>query len=159
MPLKLHVGVTRKLGLPAFSSVGASCHIELELDLDPDILETDLDGFHQKVRSAYVAANQAVNDQLARLQAPPATVRQWIESRKSQGEPPANRPGPPGNAEPRSPDRPVTPNQVRAIRNLARRQEADLEDLLGDHDVARIEDLTLAQASRLIDRLRASCSS
>ena len=32
MALKLNVGVSRKVGLPAFGSVGASCHLELEVD-------------------------------------------------------------------------------------------------------------------------------
>ena len=34
MPLKLTAGVSRKLGLPGYSSVGAICHVELELDSD-----------------------------------------------------------------------------------------------------------------------------
>jgi hypothetical protein len=34
MPLKLTVGITRKLGLPEYSSVGASCHVELPLPIE-----------------------------------------------------------------------------------------------------------------------------
>ena len=30
--LKLHAGVSKKVGLPGFSSASASCHIEAELD-------------------------------------------------------------------------------------------------------------------------------
>jgi hypothetical protein len=31
MPLRLNVGVSRKLGLPAYSSIGASCNLEAVL--------------------------------------------------------------------------------------------------------------------------------
>jgi hypothetical protein len=68
MPLKLNVGVSRKVGLPDYGSVGASCNLEMELDAG--LLERDLEGFHARIRGAYVAAHQAVHDELARLQAP-----------------------------------------------------------------------------------------
>ena len=42
MPMKLNVGVSRKIGLPDYGSVGASCNLELELD--SSLLERDLDG-------------------------------------------------------------------------------------------------------------------
>src|SRR5262245_30062276 len=75
MPLRLNVGVSRKIGLPEYSSAGASCHIELELEAR--LLESDLPGFHAQVRDAYLAAHQAVDDELARLQGqdPPACER------------------------------------------------------------------------------------
>src|SRR5262245_62255210 len=66
MALKLSVGVSRKVGQPDYGSVGASC--QLELEVDSALLERDLDGFHARVRDAYVAAHQAVHDELARLQ-------------------------------------------------------------------------------------------
>src|SRR4051794_18065575 len=68
MPMKLNVGVSREVGLPDYGSVGASCNPEMELD--SGLLEHDLDGFHARIRGAYVAAHQAVHDELARLQAP-----------------------------------------------------------------------------------------
>ena len=44
---------------------------------------------------------------------------------------------------------------MRAIVTIARRQHADLEGLLRDeYGVARPEDLSLADASRLIDQLK-----
>ena len=67
MPMKLNVGVSRKVGLPNYGSVGASCNLELELDAT--LLERDLNAFHTQIRGAYMAAHQAVHDELARLQA------------------------------------------------------------------------------------------
>ena len=68
MPLKLNVGLSRKLGLPQYSSVGAQCHLEVELP--GSLLEDDLDALHRHIRGVYTACRQAVQDELARYQAP-----------------------------------------------------------------------------------------
>ena len=64
MPLKLNVGISKKIGLPDYGSLGTTCNVEVEVD--GRLIFDDLDGFHQKVRQAYVACAQAVNDELAR---------------------------------------------------------------------------------------------
>ena len=66
MPLKLNVGISKKVGLPDYGSLGTTCNVEVEVD--GCLIFDDLDGFHQKVRQAYVACAQAVNDELARHQ-------------------------------------------------------------------------------------------
>jgi hypothetical protein len=54
----------------------------------------------------------------------------------------------------RSP-KPATPNQVQASHSIARRQDVDLAALLRqEYDVDRAEELTLSQASFLIDQLK-----
>src|SRR5664279_3949443 len=116
MPLRLNIGVSKKVGLPDYGSAGATCNIEMELDTH--LLESDLDGFHQRVRLTYVAAQQAVHDELARLQGQPAPAP--AETRNGTPDRPAHRNGhpatstrPAGNRT--RPPRSATPNQVRAI--------------------------------------------
>jgi hypothetical protein len=64
MPLKLNVGISQKIGQPAYGSLGASCNVEVELD--QALLFDDVEAFQERVTSAYAACRQAVAQELDR---------------------------------------------------------------------------------------------
>ena len=64
MPLKLNVGLAKKVGQPNYGSLCASCHVECELDAM--LLASDLDRFHEHVSEVFSACSQAVHDELSR---------------------------------------------------------------------------------------------
>jgi hypothetical protein len=140
MSLKLSVGLSKKVGQPDYGSLGASCGVEVELD--PSLLQVDLDGFHARVRDAFVACQQAVNDELARLGSTPTPPH-----RESSADRPRS---------PRRPGRGATDAQIRAIRTLADRHRLDLAQILRDRfNLASPDQLAIGEASRLIDELKA----
>jgi len=66
MPMKVNVGLTKEIGLHDFGLLGATCAVEFEGEHG---LLNDLDGFHQRVKHAFAACRQAIDDELARQQA------------------------------------------------------------------------------------------
>lgn len=163
MAVKVNLGVSKKVGLPDYGSAGASCN--LDLAVSPDLLDGDLEGFHARVRSAYVVAQQAVQEQLQRLQ---GTTPQARDAGGSADRPAISTngrdmngkrhrvwggPAQPGNAAPRS-RKPATDKQIAKIRALvSQRDDTDLHDLLRDLRVEKLADLDIAAASGLIDTL------
>jgi hypothetical protein len=154
--LKLHAGVSKKVGLPGFSSASASCTIEAELDSS---LLQDHEGFQIVVQRAYQSCEKAVQDQIARLthddQSDASQPQEVIEVRTSPATSGAtvttNRvafrdaPSP----------RPATASQVKAIRAIAARRKIDLVGLLRERfGLTNADELGIRQASNLIDELK-----
>ncbi len=143
MPLKLSVGVSRKVGQPGFGSVGAACGVELELE--SGLLRDAPEEFDARVRSAYAACARAVDAELSRLVAPPAPTI----ARADHDEP---------DRTPGSPVRPATERQLRALGAIARSRGVPPDDLLAEHGLD-VGSVSSGEASRLISGLRAAAAS
>jgi hypothetical protein len=166
--LKLHAGVSKKVGLPGFSSASASCTIEAELDSS---LLQDHAGFQIVVQRAYQSCEQAVQDQIARLTSdgqgessqPNTQPQEVIEVRTSpaiRGVTVATN-----STETRATNRavfrdapsprPATASQVKAIRAIAARRKIDLVGMLRERfGLTTADELGIRQASNLIDELK-----
>jgi hypothetical protein len=154
MAVKLSVGLSKKIGQPDFGSLGASCCVEFEIDRS--LIEHDLAAFHEKVRGAFTACQRSVEDQLASQQSNHNSAPS--NGHNGNGHPTNGNSGGNGNGRGnghRGHARPATASQARAIRAIAGRQRVDLHQLLGDRfSVSRPEDLSISDASSLIDELK-----
>ena len=145
MAMKISVGLQKKVGQPNFGSLGASCHVEFEID--PSLVENNIDGFHNKVNGAFLACRQAVNAQLRQqgsgaVEAATAIQKQ-LPARQPDRRPESQRGGT------------VTPNQLKAIYGLARRNRLAPQKLVHERfDRYVPEDLTIREASELLDELK-----
>jgi len=154
MPLTLNVGLSKKIGLPDYGSLGVSCNLQVELD--QTLLLQDLDGFQQKVKQAYVACHQAVNDELHRQQNGNAGTPVRSNGNGHHG---GNGGGGSGNGRQRDNTRRATASQIRALDAIAHRQQIDLPALLKQRFGAqRSGDLAITEASSLIEELNSQTS-
>jgi hypothetical protein len=149
MPLKVSVGLTKKIGQPDYGSLGASCHVEYEAD--SVLLFQDLDTFHKQVKAAFVACKQAVNDELHRHQA----GDQQDQRPQNNGSNVQHNGNGRSNGQ-RRPGRKATVSQVRAITSISDRLQLDLASWLNQRYGLRVPgDLSISEASNAIDELKA----
>ena len=152
MPLTVNVGLSKKVGLSDYGSLGASCHVEVELE--SSLVFSDLDGFHQKVKQAFVACSQAFSDELHRQQSASSPAG-------SAASPQVNGNGQPGHGpatgQRHSEVRKATASQVRAIEAIAGKLQLDLAKWLEQRYGLRLaSELSITQASESIDALKDS---
>jgi hypothetical protein len=130
MPLKLSIASSRKIGEPNYGSRGAI--VGLEMEVDSSLVDNPRQ-LHERIRRLFRLAKQSVdvelgcNDRADRLLGDKAAKT-----------------------------RPATERQRRAIQAIAAQRNLDLKEVLpGRFGVERLADLTLAQASQLIDGINA----
>lgn len=144
MPTKLSVGFSKKVGTADYGSLGASCHVEFEIGVG--LSPPDAAMFRQAAESAFRACRHAVEEQLAKESTAKTSAP---ESSGQNGHANGRR------YSTRSSGRQATPSQVRAIQAIADRNDVDLKSLLDERfHIEKPDDLSLADASRLIDDLK-----
>ena len=144
MPLKLNIGLSRKTGLPDYGSLGAHCHIELELD--SALLSRDPVSLGDQARRAYAACAEAVEEALTRHR--PADARPCSQGREA------------ANGRTAHPFTPLlaTAKQLEYACQLAAQvpglEESGLEAFVQQHFGKPVAELSRAEASQVIDDLR-----
>lgn len=160
MALKLVINISKKVPMPGvdYASTSASCSIEGEVAAGQDPAAEAARLYHQ--------AEAAVDTQLARVQpGSPGSSGSGVPAGRT-GTPgstaapaAASPPGASGAGRPyqrttRKPA-PITPSQFRLLSRLVQSTGTDAQAICQHHGVAGLDHLTCAQASALIDDLKA----
>jgi len=148
MPLKLNVGASRKVGEANYGSRGASVNLEMELD---STLIGEPAKLQEKIRQMFGLVRTSLAEELN------GGNGHGSPSEHNKPEPPAHSTQPTNGGGQRGGTRPATPAQVKALYGITRQQGVDLAKLLRDRcRVERPDDLTIRQASSLIDDLKST---
>jgi hypothetical protein len=143
MAVTVRVGFSRKVGEPNYGSRGASVQLEVELDR---MAFDDGERFQSEIEGIFERARDAVDRELHRSLSPLSQPQPDLDERS---EPTKSR-----NGRTRA-SRLATPNQARAIQAIAQTRGVVLSQLLADEFNSKApEELTIVEASRLIDQLK-----
>lgn len=152
MPLKLLCGASRKITDGNYGSRGADLHFEVELD---PMLLGDVPQVQERIRQLYDVIRQALAEELAHGETLPAPAPGDMPDRPTGDAQSNGAAGAKPHGAPNRMARRATPAQIKAISRIVEKQERDLSAVLrGRYCVERIEDLSLRDASALIDALR-----
>jgi hypothetical protein len=133
MPLKLNVGLSRKIGEANYGSRGASVHVEMECD---SALVSEPGKLQSRIRQLFGLVRTSLSEEL----------------NGSNGAANGNRPD---NGQKNAPARRATQSQVKAIYGIAKSQRLDLGPWLREHfHVDKPEELGIKEASQAIDELK-----
>ncbi len=134
--IKLNAGVSRKVGQPNYGSRGASVNVELELE---SAATQDADVLQDRIRRLFAIARNAVDAELGLTgEAEDTATGQQPEAANGNG----------------TSVRPASDAQIRAINAICSRLGLD-PHAESHHRLGRsIQDLTLPEASTLIDQLK-----
>ncbi|MDB4396476.1 hypothetical protein N9003_01370 [bacterium] len=135
MPMKLNIGLNQKKGEPNYGSRGASFHVEVEVDSSVAI---DPKRLRERARALYAIARKAIDEELGAEEAIEVNGAVGVARQISTG----------GTTL-------ATAGQVRAVFAICRSQELNPFELVQTRfGCKRIEDLSIREASCLIDELK-----
>jgi hypothetical protein len=140
--LKLNVGFNRKVGEANYGSRGASASLELESDSG---LASDPERLKERIRNLFGLAKASVEEELNSQQAGSNGTQ---TAANGNGHTSGRR---------RDGTRKATASQVRALNAIANRQNLSATDVVQSrYGVDTPEDLSITEASELIDSLKAA---
>jgi hypothetical protein len=158
MAMKLSVGLQKKIGLPRYGSLGASCHVEFEVE--GALRDLGSVEFRRRVRRAFVACRRRVEEELSASDPARNVLSGPANTTESVGVAAASHSSRIGNGgnraslatngtEPRA-----TTRQVLALRSLAGSRAVDLAALLEQRfGASKPEELAQRDAGALICEL------
>ena len=168
MPMKLNVGLSRKVGEPNYGSRGATVNLELEVD---STLVAEPDRLQERIRELFGLAKMSIDEELQSAPTQPASdaprsngrVADNARQPHASGRNGASRSATNGHRsngngrQPANNPPPATASQVRALHAITNRMGLDLEDVVQDRfNISDATVLTVAEASQLIDELNAT---
>jgi hypothetical protein len=148
MPLKLNVGLSKKVGDPNYGSRGASVNVEIELE---SALVSQPDQLKDRIRQIFNSLRSSLSEELNGNGAYPTAANTSSGARNGNGQ----HNGGQASSGKAQPARPATQSQIKAIHAIARSQQLDQARFLRDRfNRERPEDLTIKEASGAIDDLK-----
>ena len=146
--IKLNVGACRKVSDNHYGSRGGCVNVELELD---STLALDSQKLRDHIRKLFDLANASLLEELQGT-TEPATVEDSYHQRNESS---FNGNGA-GNVVSVAPVRYASEKQLALIQGLLRKSKIPYQPLLGECKVGSFNELTVQQASRMIESLKAS---
>ena len=168
MPMKLNVGLSRKVGEANFGSRGATVNLELEVD---STLAAEPDRLQERIRELFGFAKMSIDEELQSAPTQPASDAQRSNGRAADnarqphasGRNGASRSATNGHRsngngrQPANNPPPATASQVRALHAITNRLGLNLEDVVQERfNIGDATVLTVAEASQLIDELNST---
>ena len=147
--IKLNVGACRKVSDNHYGSKGGNVNIELELDSS---LALDSQKLRDHIRKLFDLANASLEEELQGT-AEPASVEDSLQHRDKVSFNGIGKGA--GNGATVAPVRYASEKQLALIQGLLRKSKIPYQPLLGECKVNSFNELTVQQASRMIESLKA----
>ena len=145
--IKLNVGACRKVSDNQYGSKGGNVNIELELDSS---LALDSQKLRDHIRKLFDLANASLSEELQGTTEPAS-----VEDSHQQRDGAILNGNGAGNAVTVTPVRFASEKQLALIQGLLRKSKIPYQPLLGECKVGSFNELTVKQASRMIESLKA----
>ena len=146
--IKLNVGACRKVSDNHYGSKGGNVNIELELDSS---LALDSQKLRDHIRKLFDLANASLEEEL-QVSNEPASVEE-LRHQRDEVSLNGNGAGPAVSA---APTRFATEKQILCIQGLARKHGVPVAELLKQAGVRVFNDMSVRQASQMIESLKGS---